>query len=224
MRIAAFFILFLFAIVLQGQTSMLENKPKTKVKLETAYLNTFSGNIYEQAHGFDFTIGLNRSKLFNERFAFDYGLGLGFTAMDMKNSGSFFLSRFRGQLVSMTSLEKVRQLNLNIPLNISFVLKQRENLSTKLVGGVNTQLNFISSFEGNDWGESKKLIVNQFRKSELSSSNYRLLNDLRFNAGAVWSLSRNHVCIDFGLGFEYSYYFRNLGAYSKVAYSFDWKK
>lgn len=224
MRITAFLLLFLSAIVLQGQSSMLESKPKTKIKLGTSYLNTFIGSKNEQAQGFDFNIGLDRSKQLNQRFAFDYGLGLGFTTMHMKNPGAFFLSRFRGQLVSITSLEKAKQVNLNIPLSISLLLKQSKSLSTKLVGGVNTQLNFISSFEGNDWDEPKSLIVNQFSESELSSSNYRLLNDIRFNAGALWSLTRNKGRVDFGIGLEYSYYFRNLGAYSKVAYSFDWKK
>ncbi len=224
MRITVFLVFFLPAIVLQGQSSMLESKPKTKIKLGTSYLNTFARSINEQVQGFDFNIGLDRTKQLNQRFAFDYGLGLGFTAMNMKNPGAFFLSRFRGQLVSITSLEKAKQVNLNIPLNISLLLKQNKSLSTKLVGGVNTELNFISSFEGNHWGEPKNLIVNQFNKSELSSSNYRLLNDIRFNTGALWSLSRNKGRVDFGLGLEYSYYFRNFGAYSKVAYSFDWRK
>lgn len=225
MRITAFLILLLSVSVLQGQSSILESKPKTKIKLVTSYLNTFTGSFNEQAQGFDLNIGLDRSKQLNQRFAFDYGLGLGFTAMNIKNPGAFFLSRFRGQLVSVTSLEKARQINLNIPLNISILLKQGKRLNTKLVGGVSTQLNFISSFEGNDWGEPKSLVVNQFNKSELSSSNYRLLNDIRFNAGALWSLSKNKGRrVDFGLGLEYSYYFRNLGAYSKVVYSFDLKK
>ena len=219
MRITAFLVLFLSAIILQGQSSMLESK--TKIKLGASYLNTFTGSKNEQAQGFDFNVGLDRSKQLNQRFAFDYGLSLGFTAMNMKNPGAFFLSKFRGQLVSITSLERARQVNLNIPLNISLLLKQSKSLSTKLVGGVNTQLNFISSFEGNDWDEPKSLIVNQFNKSEPSSSNYGLLNDIRFNAGALWSLSRIKGRVDFGLGLEYSYYFRNLGAYSRVAYSFD---
>ncbi|MDG1295708.1 MAG: outer membrane beta-barrel protein [Saprospiraceae bacterium] len=225
MRITALLILFLCTTKLQGQSANTLEQAKTAFKFETSYLNTFTGDAFSGISGLDVNIGLERSKRFNDRFAFDYGFGLGLTAMNFKKPGSFFISRFRNQLIPIVSLEQVRQLNINIPLNLSYAIKQSKAVSTRFVVGINTQLNMLASFEGEDWQEREKIFVNQLSKSdEFGASGYHLLNDLRPHLGTAWSMDREQGILNMRVGIEYSYFSRTLGAYGKVAYSFDLKK
>ena len=53
---------------------------------------------------------------------------------------------------------------------------------------------------------------------------YNLLNDLRPHFGTEWSMAREQGILNMGVGLEYSYFGRTLGAYGKVAYSFNLKK
>ena len=225
MRITALLVLFLVTTKLQGQSANTFEQSKTRFKLETSYLTTFTKDAFSRISGLDVNVGLERSKRLNERFTFDYGFGLGLTAMNFKMPGEFFISRFRNQHVPIVSLEQVRQLNINIPLNLSYVIKRGKALSTMLVGGINTQLNVLSSFEGEDWHEREKIFVNQFNKSaDFGAWWYNLLNDLRPHFGTEWSMAREQGILNMGVGLEYSYFGRTLGAYGKVAYSFNLKK
>ena len=57
-------------------------------------LTTFTKDAFSRISGLDVNVGLERSKRLNERFTFDYGFGLGLTAMNFKMPGDFFISRF----------------------------------------------------------------------------------------------------------------------------------
>ena len=161
--------------------------------------------------------------------SFDYGLGLGFTTNKLSYTfpidGVLFVSNFRNQDAHYFTIDKVRQLNLNIPLSLSYLLKAGERWNTSLVAGINTQLNILSSFDGIGLDDEENRFVNQLNRSEATfDTGINLLNDFRPNLGILWSLPNPSGTLDVGVGLEYSFFGRMLGAYGKVAYSFDFKK
>lgn len=229
MRLTSLLYLLLTASLLLGQTAPETNSSRTTLKVEGSYLNNFLGNNLSKSNGFDFYLGLERSKSLNDKINFDYGLGLGFTANKLTyafpTDGVLFVSDFRNQDAHYFTIDQVRQLNLNIPLSFSYLLKAGERWNTRLVAGINTQINILSSFDGIGLDNEENRFINQLNRSEATfDTGINLLNDFRPNLGISWSVPSASGTLDIGAGLEYSYFGRMLGAYGKVAYSFDFKK
>ena len=229
MRLPSLLYLLLTASLLVGQTAPKTSLSRTKFKVEGSYLNNFLGNNPSKSSGLDLHLGLERSNSLNDKVSFDYGLGLGFTANKMSyafpTDGVLFVSNFRNQDAHYFTIDQVRQLNLNIPLSFSYLLKAGERWNTRLVAGINTQINILSSFDGIGLDDEENRFINQLNRSETTfDTGINLLNDFRPNFGISWSVPSYSGTLDVGVGFEYSYFGRMLGAYGKVAYSFGFKK
>ena len=229
MRLPSLLYLLLTASLLVGQTAPETNSSRTTLKVEGSYLNNFLGNNLSKSSGLDLHLGLERSKSLNDNIRFDYGIGLGFTANKLNytspTDGVLFVSNFRNQDAHYFTIDQVRQLNLNIPLSFSYLLKAGELWNTSLVAGINTQINILSSFDGIGLDDEENRFFNQLNRSEATfDTGINLLNDFRPNLGISWSVPSSSGTLDVGLGFEYSYFGRMLGAYGKVAYSFGFKK
>ena len=229
MRLPSLLYLLLTAALLVGQTAPEKNFSRTTLKVEGSYLNNFLGNNLSKSSGLDLHLGLERSKSLNDKISFDYGLGLGFTANKLNyafpTDGVLFVSNFRNQDTHYFTIDQVRQLNLNIPLSFAYLLKAGERWNTSLVAGINTQINILSSFDGIGLDDEENRFFNQLNRSEATfDTGINLLNDFRPNLGISWSVPSSSGTLDVGLGFEYSYFGRMLGAYGKVAYSFGFKK
>ena len=228
MRLTSLLYLLLTASLLVGQTAPETNSSRTKFKVEGSYLNNFLGNNLSKSSGLDLHLGLERSKSLNDKISFDYGLGLGFTANKLSyafpTDGVLFVSNFRNQNAHYFTIDRVRQLNLNIPLSFSYLLKTGERWNTRLVAGINTQINILSSFDGIGLDDEENRFINQLNRSEATfDAGINLLNDFRPNLGILWSLPNSSGSLDLGVGLEYSYFGRMLGVYGKVAYYFDFK-
>ena len=126
MRCFTVVLFFCFAQTIHAQGLGLEKKSKLFLELEGRFNEPVFSDPRESFRGTDLNVSLKCTNQLGKRMFLNYGLGLGFSYYKNTNAqdGILFVSYFRNQETHYFSLESVKQLNVNIPLLISFNLME----------------------------------------------------------------------------------------------------
>jgi hypothetical protein len=224
MRYLSVILVVCFAQTIYAQGIELEKKSKLFLEVEGRYNEPIYANPKESFRGADLTVSLKRTNQLGKRLFLNYGLGLGFSSYTntISQDGVLFVSYFRNQETHYFSLEKVKQLNVNIPLLLSFNLMEGKSGRLNLEAGMNTQFNVLSRFEGQGLEIEESRFINQFAKTDSRDRlHYSILNNLSLRTGLNFYIPVAEHRLKFGFGAEYNVFGRTFGSYGSLAYQFD---
>lgn len=224
MRCFTVVLFFCFAQTIHAQGLGLEKKSKLLLELEGRFNEPVFSDTRELFRGTDLNVSLKCTNQLGKRMFLNYGLGLGFSSYKNTNAqdGILFVSYFRNQETHYFSLESVKQLNVNIPLLISFNLMEGKSGGLNVEAGMITQFNLLSRFEGQGLEIKESRFINQLAKTDPTDRlHYSILNNLALRTGLKLYLPVAEQRLKFGFGVEYNVFGGTFGSYGSIAYQFD---